>query len=224
MIRQLPLFPLGTILFPGGTLNLHIFEERYRQMVARCLEQDTPFGVVLIREGDEVVEGRAGARPAEPHSVGTMAKISANVRLDDGRYLLTATGQGRFRVQYVLQHAPYIVASVVELPEERPEAAAALADELRQIHDRYWLAVAAATGAPIKPEELPGDPAQLSYQLADRLQVDAERKQAWLEADLLTRLREITADLRAELALLPPAGKRNDGKDGEGWSGMASLN
>lgn len=221
MIRQMPLFPLGTILFPGGTLNLHIFEERYRQMVARCLEQDTPFGVVLIREGDEVVEGRVGARAAEPHSVGTMAKISANVRLEDGRYLLTATGQGRFRTQYVLQHAPYLVASVVELPEERPAEAGALADELRQIHERYWLAVAAATGAPVKPEELSGDPAQLSYQLADRLQVDAERKQRWLEADLLTRLREITLDLRAELSLLPPAGKR---KGGEGWSGMGSLN
>jgi hypothetical protein len=221
MIRQLPLFPLGTILFPGGTLNLHIFEERYRQMVGRCLEQDIPFGVVLIREGDEVVEGRVAARPAEPYSVGTTAKISANVRLEDGRYLLTATGQTRFRVQYVLQNAPYIVASVVELPEERPDNAAALADELRQLHDRYWLAVAAATGAPVKPEELPGDPAELAYQLADRLQVDPARKQHWLEADLLTRLREIAVDLRAELALLPPAGKR---KGGEGWSGMGSLN
>jgi len=221
MIRQLPLFPLGTILFPGATLNLHIFEERYRQMIGRCLEQDSPFGVVLIREGDEVVEGRAAARPAEPHSIGTTARISANVRLDDGRFLLTATGETRFRIQYVLQHAPYLVASVVELPEERPAAADPLAAELRQLYDRYWQAVAAATGAPVEAEELPGDPAGIAYQLADRLQVDAERKQAWLEADLLTRLREISAELRAELALLPSAGKR---KGREGWSGTGSLN
>lgn len=221
MIRQLPLFPLGTILFPGGTLNLHIFEDRYRQMIARCLEQDSLFGVVLIRAGDEVIEGRIGARPAEPYAVGTIAQISANVRLEDGRYLLTATGQGRFRTQYVIQNAPYLVASVVELPEDHPAEATPLADELRELYGRYWQALAAATGAPVQAEELPSDPARMAYQLADRLRVADDRKQRWLETDLLTRLREISAELRAELSLLPPAGK---GKASKGWSGLGSLN
>ncbi|NJN15116.1 MAG: LON peptidase substrate-binding domain-containing protein [Oscillochloris sp.] len=220
MIRQLPLFPLGTLLFPGSTLNLHIFEERYRQMIGRCLEQNSPFGVVLIRDGDEVIEGKTLARPAEPASIGTIARINANVRLDDGRYLLTATGERRFRIQYMLQQAPYLIASVAELPEE-PVPDVTLADELRRVYDRYWQAMASATGTPVQAEELPADPAQLSYLLADRLQVKLGRKQQWLEADSDTRLREIIADLRAELMLLPPAGKR---KQGESWSGLGSLN
>ncbi len=136
MIQQLPLFPLGAILFPGGTLNLHIFEERYRQMITRCLEQGVPFGVVLIRDGDEVVEGRLGARSAEPYNIGTIAAINANVRLEDGRYLLTATGLKRFRIQYVVQRAPYIVAAVVELPDEHGATVAEETNELRGLYER----------------------------------------------------------------------------------------
>jgi hypothetical protein len=198
-------------------MNLHIFEDRYRLMIGRCLEHGTPFGVVMIRMGDEVTEGRVGARPAEPYSVGTVAQISANVRLDDGRYLLTAVGEARFRIQYVVQHTPYLIASVVELADEPDQRTETAARELRAIYDRYWQAVAVATGVPVQGDELPADPVQLSYELADRLQVTPERKQHWLEADLYTRLREIAGDLRAELALLP-GGRR----PGEG--GIGSLN
>lgn len=220
MIRQLPLFPLGSILFPGATINLHIFEERYRQMIGSCLEQQSPFGVVLIREGDEVEEGRLGARPAEPYTVGTVAEISANVRLEDGRFLISATGRERFRIQYVLQRAPYLIASVAELPEVVGPGAESAAAELRATYERYWQAVAAATGVPAQPEDLPDDPAALGYHLADRLQVPPARKQRWLEASVTARLREISADMRAELTLMP-TGKR---KTGEGFSGLGSLN
>lgn len=220
MIRQLPLFPLGTILFPGATLNLHIFEERYRLMIGRCLEQRSPFGVVLIREGDEVEEGRAGARPAEPYPVGTIAEITANVRLEDGRFLLSAVGRERFRIQSILQRSPYLIASVATLPEEVPLGAVAAAAELRATYERYWQAVAAATGVPVQPEDLPDRPLDLAYHLADRLQVPLARKQHWLEIGLIARLREIAADMRTELALMP-TGKR---KTGEGFSGLGSLN
>ncbi|NTU84175.1 MAG: LON peptidase substrate-binding domain-containing protein [Chloroflexales bacterium] len=220
MIRQLPLFPLGSILFPGATINLHIFEERYRQMIGRCLEEQSPFGVVLIRQGDEVEEGRLGARPAEPYNVGTVAEISANVRLEDGRFLLTAVGRERFRIQHVIQRAPYLIASVLELPEVVAPSAAAAEEELRATYERYWQAVAAATGVPVQPEDLPVEPMELAYYLADRLQVPAARKQHWLESSLITRLREITGDMRTELALMP-TGKR---ATGEGFSGMGSLN
>jgi Lon protease-like protein len=214
MIRQLPLFPLGTLLFPGATISLQIFEERYRLMIRRCLDHSSPFGVVLIRAGDEVVEGRVGARPAEPYSVGTVAEISANVRLEDGRYLLTASGTSRFRTQYILQHAPYLIASVVELADEADESASRAADELRATYRRYWQAAAVAIGVPAQPDELPTSPVELSYHLADRIQVPLARKQRWLEADLATRLREISGDLRAELALLPSGGRQRPG-DGD---------
>jgi Lon protease-like protein len=214
MIRQLPLFPLGAMLFPGATMNLHIFEERYRLMVRRCLEHGSPFGVVLIRQGDEVTEGRVGARPAEPYDVGTVAQISANVRLEDGRYLLTAVGETRFRTQYILQHTPYLIASVVELADEVDAAAAPAADALRATYARYWQAVAVATGVSAQLDDLPADPVALSYHLADRIQVPSARKQRWLEADLHTRLREITSDLRAELSLLPSGGRPGEGSIG----------
>ncbi|PDW02367.1 LON peptidase substrate-binding domain-containing protein [Candidatus Viridilinea mediisalina] len=220
MTRQIPLFPLGTILFPGATINLHIFEERYRMMIGRCLEEQIPFGIVLIRQGDEVLEGRSAARSAEPYLVGTMAVINAHLRLDDGRFLITAIGQERFRIQTLLQESPYLVASVTPLPEEDGKDSSAAASELRSIYERYWQAVSAATGATLQPEDLPDDPNQLAYHLADRLQVTLDRKQRWLEGDLLTRIREIANDLRAELALMPSSQRRPD----EGLSGMNSLN
>lgn len=223
MSQQLPLFPLGTVLFPGATLNLHIFEERYRLMIGDCIEKKSPFGVVLIRDGDEVEEGHVGARPAEPYSVGTTAMVSANVRLEDGRYLLTAVGQKRFRILHVQQHAPYLVASIADLPDESSAGAGAAAHELRSIYERYWQALVSATGVPMEMEELPGDPLAMAYQLADRLQVEMWRKQRWLESDLLTRLRELQTELRGELALLPTSGKRKTSSDSS-WSGMGSLN
>src|SRR5205814_5524803 len=84
------LFPLNTVLFPGMPLPLHIFEERYKLMIGRCLEEERPFGVVLIQSGPEV------GGTAVPHRVGTTAHIAAVRRLDDGRMNLIAIGQERF--------------------------------------------------------------------------------------------------------------------------------
>jgi Lon protease-like protein len=218
MIQQMPLFPLGTVLFPGGTLNLHIFEERYRQMIGTCLEQNTPFGVVYLHSGNEVAEGRPVVRPAETASIGTVAQISANVRLEDGRYLLTATGQRRFRTQYILQRAPYLIAAVIELPEERGPLVDAAARELRSVYGRYWHAISQATGEPVEIDELPGDPEAMAYQLAERIQMPYQQKQRWLEIELADRLRGLTAELVGELAILPAARK------GKGGAGLGNLN
>ena len=81
MAVEIPLFPLGVVLFPHMPLPLHIFEERYRQMMRDCEEQGTGFGIVAIREGVEV-QG-----PATPHPVGTLAQMRKVERLDDGRGL-----------------------------------------------------------------------------------------------------------------------------------------
>lgn len=89
---SIPLFPLHTVLFPGGPLALRIFEPRYLDMVSRCLRQNTGFGVVLIRDGDEV-----GDTP-EVYEVGTLGRISYWEQRRDGLLGITVTGEQRFRI------------------------------------------------------------------------------------------------------------------------------
>ena len=89
---ELPLFPLNSVLFPGATLPLHIFEERYKLMIGRCLQSGSPFGVLLIRSGNEVGEA------TEPFEVGTTARIVRVQHLDEGRMNLVCLGEQRFRL------------------------------------------------------------------------------------------------------------------------------
>lgn len=122
---EIPLFPLHTVLCPGVALPLHVFEERYRELVARCLASGGPFGVILILEGREVGEtgGLTLAR------TGTLASIREASRYPDGRYDLLAVGGMRFHLDEVLEGvAPYLVGRVTALPEETgdPEVAAGL--------------------------------------------------------------------------------------------------
>jgi len=91
-LTELPLFPLNTVLFPGGRLPLRIFEQRYMEMAKACLRDGSPFGVCLIREGREV-----GA-PAVPAEVGTLARIGAWDMPQLGVLHVTALGEQRFRI------------------------------------------------------------------------------------------------------------------------------
>ncbi len=90
---RLRLFPLNTVLFPGAALNLHVFEDRYRKMIAECLDAGEAFGVVLIRDGEE-----AGDPGVTPHEVGTTAEIADVTLLPAGRYYISTTGGRRFRI------------------------------------------------------------------------------------------------------------------------------
>lgn len=123
---RLPLFPLHAVLAPGIALPLHVFEERYRVMVRRCLDASAPFGVVLIRQGSEVAP--AGGDPAELAiaSVGTFAEIREASRYADGRWSLLVVGAGRFRVLSVDSQAePYLVAEVERLDDPVGDSAVA---------------------------------------------------------------------------------------------------
>lgn len=113
-IDRLPLFPLHTVLFPGGVLPLHIFEERYRTLI----REDRDFGVVLIREGREV-----NSIP-EIHQVGTIALREKVEEFEDGRFAVFCRGERRFRVLEVDASAPYLTATVEFLadPEPAPES------------------------------------------------------------------------------------------------------
>ena len=154
---DLPLFPLNTVLFPGGTLPLHIFEDRYKQMMGECIEQQAPFGVVLIKSGPEV------GGPAEPHGVGTTARISRVQELEGGRLNLVAVGVERFRILTITQSQPYLRADVemIEDAEGDPPASAAAAGEVSKLYvDYYRLALALTSqwqervGVPEQPSAL----------------------------------------------------------------------
>ena len=88
---QVPLFPLNTVLFPGGPLPLRIFEPRYLAMVSNCVKDDSPFGVLLIRDGNE-------SGPATTHEIGTLARITDWYQGSDGLLGVTARGEQRFRL------------------------------------------------------------------------------------------------------------------------------
>jgi Lon protease-like protein len=92
-IQELPLFPLNTVLFPGGVLPLRIFETRYLDMVAQCMKNDSGFGVVTIHEGAET-----GGQPTSIYPVGTLARIVDFDPLDDGLLGITCLGIQRLRV------------------------------------------------------------------------------------------------------------------------------
>ena len=130
--RRIPLFPLHAVLCPGAALPLHIFEERYRLMLTRCIDQAEPFGVVLITEGRET-----GPLQGSVAEVGTTAVIREAKRYPDGRYDIMAVGGTRFRVELLRpDEQPYLEADVAILDEPigDPRAARRLAG---QVSDRF---------------------------------------------------------------------------------------
>lgn len=108
--RRLAMFPLGTVLFPGATLPLHVFEPRYRQMISDCLSLDGTFGVVLISRGSEV--GGGDQRVV----IGTEARIQEASPFVDGRWAVLAVGSRRFIVESWLSDHPYPLATVRNFP------------------------------------------------------------------------------------------------------------
>jgi Lon protease-like protein len=197
---ELPLFPLNTVLFPGMPLQLHIFEERYKRMIQLCLDQKQPFGVVLIRHGQE-----ARGPIAEPHYVGCTARILEVEKLSEGRMNITALGQQRFRILSLNYKQPFLVGEVEIYPIEALDAHD-LADRGRQLLPwvkRYMEILTQASDADLDPEHLPTDPLVLAYLAAVLLQIPPEQKQnllAFAQAtDLLTHIHDL---YRREVALL----------------------
>lgn len=198
-----PLFPLDSVLFPDMLMPLHIFEPRYRLLVHRSLEKDRPFGIVLIREGEEV--GPA----AVPHRIGTLAKIVAHAQLPDGRSLITVEGERRFEIDAVIaDEEPYLLGRVRYLRDAPEEAQRQLANSVAEAYADYVVGVVAATGGvrrevPIVDEIQGGSPCDVSFRVAAGLAIEDDERQMLLETatthERLVREREI---LSRECALL----------------------
>lgn len=200
MADGLPMFPLGTVLFPGSYLPLHVFEPRYQEMVRACLDGTPEFGVALIERGSDV--GGGDVR----FDVACVARIVAAGQLDDGRWALGTVGTRRARVTRWLADAPYPRAEVelwddpaAELGAGRRRAAALAA--LRRV-----LALSAEMGEAVADATTPIDdePVWASYEMAALAPVGPLDKLALLAAatpedrlDLLVRLLEEEAGVLA---------------------------
>jgi Lon protease-like protein len=199
----LPLFPLSTVLFPGALLPLHVFEPRYRLLVRRCLERERPFGVVLIRTGEEV------GSDADPYAIGTEARIVGVTPLPDGRSYIVTRGERRFAVDQLISDAePYLVGRVRYLSELEGADARDQVDQAIEALGAYQLAVGAVTedalGERALPDELKGAlPVDVAYKIASALVIDAKERQNLLQLETASeRLREETRLLARETALL----------------------
>jgi Lon protease-like protein len=204
---EMPLFPLNVVLFPGMVLPLHVFEPRYREMINHCIEEEKPFGVVLIDEGQEV-GGPAAPRlvgTAAPRLVGTAARITRVDRLDGGRMNITTVGTRRFRIMELDSSRAYLTAKVRQYPVANGSTRLAehLARDLRPKVLEYVELLSEASKTELRLDRLPEDATTLALLVAIALQVDNEEKQALLEMshvpEMLARERYL---LSLETALL----------------------
>jgi uncharacterized protein len=194
--RVLPLFPLEqVVLFPGMSLPLRIFEERYKVMIGACQVTDQLFGVVLIRTGREVGD------PADPEQVGCTARMVRVDRIPDGRMNILTIGEQRFRLSSParVMAEGYLVADVRMLAEPTTVSVDVdLISNIKQEFTRYQQAILGLTGRadPAGAPELPADPVRLSYRVAASLYVDSHERQKLLETD------DVAQRLQQELVLL----------------------
>jgi Lon protease-like protein len=197
-IDRLRLFPLNTVLFPGAVLNLHIFEPRYKQMVSECLQGGEPFGVCLIREGDE-----AGDPEVMPYEVGTTAEIGDVTPLENGRYYISSVGRRRFRVDRVVAREPFLTVEVSYLPDDSADDESAIDILLREIRAvfREYLRLVVEFSGMHADIELPEDPVDASFLIGDALQVADSMKQRLLE--LSSTEQRLTVELGFLRRLLP---------------------
>lgn len=186
---EIPLFPLNSVLFPGMPLNLHIFEERYKQMMTYCIESKEPFGVVLIRSGQEAL-----GPVAEPYMVGCTAHIHQVQPLTRGRMHIVAIGQDRFKIDSLHHDKPYLMGKVNLFPLEMQDdpRLTRLSMRLLPLVENYLEMLAEAGDVQIDSNQLPKDPMSLAYLAAVLIQIPGSQKQDLLEISsapiLLSRL------------------------------------
>lgn len=196
--REIPLFPLGQVLFLGGSMSLRIFEPRYVDMVSGCLREDSGFGVVLIREGRDTWAGNDAGHP-DIFNIGTFARIVDFDSSEGGLFNIKIRGESKFRIHGTREGADHLLYGDVEtLPEER---------EAQVGEDFEWLTslLADLMRHPMMSErwgnEIDLDDARaVSWRLSDMLPFSPEIKQGLLQMHLprerLTEIRRLVNKLR----------------------------
>jgi Lon protease-like protein len=198
---QVPLFPLGVVLFPGTPQLLHIFEPRYRQMLADCLAGDRRFGLSFVKAGDGT-----DPQPA-PGDVGCVASVRESRMLADGRSNILAVGEERYVLRRYLQtDVPYRMALVETFDDDDLAAPQVeeLAGDARAQFARFMAGMHVLSDRPAPSVQLAGSPQAMSFQIAASLELEGEVKQELLELrstnDRLRRLLRLLRTLNQELA------------------------
>jgi Lon protease-like protein len=213
--ERLPVFPLGTVLFPGLVLPLHIFEERYRalvrELVASPVDGPHEFGVVTLRRGVEAPSPEAEDDPTpdpspvqadDLYSVGCTAELRQVTELPDGRFDIMTVGRRRFSIVDVQQgDKPYLTAKVEWLPEETSDPFAAALAPRALAAFRTYLDLLRPDSEVL--DAVPADPTVLSHLIAATAQLTTDERQLLLAApDTATRLRAELKLLNREAGLL----------------------
>ncbi|MEQ1820883.1 MAG: LON peptidase substrate-binding domain-containing protein [Fimbriimonadaceae bacterium] len=195
-LQELPLFLLQTVLFPYAHIQLHVFEDRYVQMVRNCIEKDLPFGVVLIRSGQEV------GGYADPYMVGTTVQIKEVLELGNGLMDIQIRGEQRFRIRRIDESKPYLVGHVepvFEVDTEDEPRTDALVMRCREDFHSWIAQLVTKQGFNIQIR-FPEDITALSYAIANMLPIDNLEKQRLLElTNTMERVSSLIALLEQEL-------------------------
>ena len=200
------MFPLNTVLFPGVTVPLHVFEDRYRALVHRLLRIEDPaerlFGSVAIREGYEV--GERGGQSV--HRIGCVLQLTEVEQHEDGTFDIVAVGRSRLRLEGMDASGPFLSGTIDVIDEDDDDIDPELAEAARETFEDYREALTVIHGREVLEGTLPRDPTYLSWSLAATCLLTLPDRQSLLEAEsasirlgmLITLLRE---ELRAIAAI-----------------------
>ena len=209
MQNQLPIFPLNAVVFPGVTVPLHVFEDRYRALVHHLLtipeKPERLFGIVAIREGYEV--GKHGVQSV--HRVGCVVQMTSVEPYPDGRFDIEVVGRRRLRMDGLDTSGPYLVGDVetVEEPPDTSATAVAEATRARATFEEYRRRLSDLRGDEVLDGDLPRDPMYLSYSLAATCLLTLSERQALLESptavERLVMLRRALHEEMRAMAAIP---------------------
>ncbi len=159
-MHKIPLFPLNTVLFPKGSIPLHVFEDRYKCMIKYCIDSKSPFGVILIRMGSEVGDS------ATPYDVGTTANIVDVNKIENGRLFITAIGDKVFRIKNLIEKKAFLEANVeflVDYENTEKDISKTMISKLTELITRNHRLLLGLKGEFFQDSKIPTDLFELSY-------------------------------------------------------------